>query len=733
MPQLVWKDVTVAEPVDASTLAKTQPLPPPSSQVLALLASYPPPSLPRPVYCPLHSTMANFLGAQGCNSGQTSSTNSIMDNSQNQPHNQSSGLARTPPSTSPSTASEDVGHAPPSTSSNEPSRTPPSTRPSTTSEDVGHAPLCTSSNEPCLPSSNASNNQDSTNTPHGTSAAASSTFGQPEHMSSLAGQQPDFANTSPAGSTSPTAAPPLVGPSPTAPLPVGPSPSSSVPLNSTDDRSISMSGHLNDSGPEPGKKKRSEMGPAEQQLVHQASANRSKKLGAAIGDLLEEQEALFAKTAEDNNISAARVKRLANQAPSLKPKKKVSDYNILFFYKNKELNGDRPSGSKLSSKLIHDAVQKDKELQEIRKSESAMAELRKRYMEDKDDEDVATILAHIGFKSTAIASYFGRGPVDEFLRSEFGVGIQVFTQHFETWLLARNAKLSKKMSVTDMAKDLTRIISRGLSEITGIKDISMNYASYEASICVPYHVAVKDWPSSVPWSYPQKLAADEVRALYTSWTDGKTHWYHLTATEHRTLVCCLDKDGKLDPKEKRKRKAASASAPADEDSDDNSTQSDSSTNNNPRPTKKSKSSRASSSKTASKTTSASRKTSSNSKKQNHSEGSVKRKSKGKEKAVEKKKKKSGKSKKSVRFIADDDEVEEDENHSSYEESDVGMTTSVLASISPYRLDLCIATEIPVRMHINSKQFGAKLSKLHVYQVLITFVSIFPPPEANQGF
>ncbi|KAJ3836307.1 hypothetical protein F5878DRAFT_726879 [Lentinula raphanica] len=69
-----------------------------------------------------------------------------------------------------------------------------------------------------------------------------------------------------------------------------------------------------------------------------------------------------------------------------------------------------------------------------------------------------------------MASYFGRGPVDEFLRSEYGVGIQVFTQHFETWLLARNAKLSKKMSVTDMAKDLTRLISRGLAKITGVKD-----------------------------------------------------------------------------------------------------------------------------------------------------------------------------------------------------------------------------------------------------------------------
>ncbi|KAJ3717369.1 hypothetical protein C8R42DRAFT_644624 [Lentinula raphanica] len=268
-----------------------------------------------------------------------------------------------------------------------------------------------------------------------------------------------------------------------------------------------------------------------------------------------------------------------------------------------------------------------------------------------------------------MASYFGRGPVDEFLRSEYGVGIQVFTQHFETWLLARNAKLSKKMSMTDMAKDLTRLISRGLAEITGVKDIAMNYASYEVSICVPYHVAVKDWPSSVPWSYPQKLAADEVRTLHASWTDGKTHWYRLTASEHRTLVRRLDKDGKLDPKERRKRKAVS-----DERSDDHSSQSDTSADNNRRPAKKLKASRASSSKTASKMSLTSRKTSSDSKKRHHSERSVKgrSKSKGKKKAAEKKK--NSKPKKSVRFIADDDDDEEEEYHSD-EESDAMFSGS----------------------------------------------------------
>ncbi|KAJ3717368.1 hypothetical protein C8R42DRAFT_644623 [Lentinula raphanica] len=354
--------------------------------------------------------MADFLGAQGSNfNGPMSSTNSVADNSQNRPLSQPTGLAQTP-----LTLSEDAQRAPPSISS-------------------------ISSNEHRPASLNPSNNLDpAVNRPErmanpSSSGSASSTVPPPAGPSLSSRTLSCLVTPSLAGSTSSTTSPP-VGPSPsdlvnsssstTSPPvgpsassntpsdlvnsssstilpPVGPSPSSSTPNNAnsshspmlnSSDHSASTSGHVDDNTAEPvRKKKRSEMGPAERQLARQESANRSKKLGAAIGDLLEEQEALFAKTAEDHNVSAARIKRLANQAPALKPKKKASDYNILFFYKNKELNGDRPPGSKLSSKLIHDAVQKDDELQEIRNNESSMAELRKRYMEDKDDDDVATV------------------------------------------------------------------------------------------------------------------------------------------------------------------------------------------------------------------------------------------------------------------------------------------------------------------------------------------------------
>ncbi|KAJ4489753.1 hypothetical protein C8J55DRAFT_486919 [Lentinula edodes] len=493
------------------------------------------------------------------------------------------------------------------------------------------------------------------------------------------------------------------------------------------------------------KKKRAEMGPAERKLAREASSLRSEKLGAAIDDLLEERDLLIDNISKEHNVSSTRVKRLAHQAPGLKAKKKASNYNILFYYKTKRSMA-LPSGSKINSVEVHAAVRADEDLMHIFHNKEAMDELREKYNEDKLDEertvsdylyevvDVSSfgVVVRSSLDSTGVASYFGRGPVDEFLRSEYGVGVQEFTQHYEAWILTRNLKQRGKMSVTDMAKDLVRTISRGLSEITGIRDLPMNYSdaqskstppdlevitnvqemsknswitvksvdtlifepiaggmscmfrviillknplvafisafsdtgkilplpspaptkSIRASIedkfgfigekdsvlhppfatgpiapytgkCKPLSkiigcridracdeqcteaqlgisavgdqrrlmhdqpqslqllgvpqqmefddggqdemVGVIGWPTNIPWKYPQKLAAEEVRALHASWSDGKTHWYRMTASEHRSLVRRLTTEGKLDPKERKKRKPSKSTKHTDGD------------------------------------------------------------------------------------------------------------------------------------------------------------------------
>ncbi|KAJ3765230.1 hypothetical protein FB446DRAFT_795260 [Lentinula raphanica] len=696
MPQLVWKDVVVAEPVDAGSLTNAEDLPPPSSQLSSMLASYPPPPPSHPDYRPSRSSMAEFLDEQptgdlpqsglAINSAGSTAPSSIVPAStasSNSSHSTSlaaagslsilSTNARTTLSLTERNSVSAIAQL--NHSSAATSLTPASS--TAASESTPNSTGFISDDR--RGTSSAADADPLLKVPERSSDVSSNLIATPLPMLTSATHDPQAPSESLANGIP-------------APLPansnntsVDPSAHSAAELPST-----SSNQGLEDSSASVmvKKKKRSEMGPAERQLARQASASRAQSLSTAIGTLLEEQEALVAKTADEHNVSAARIKRLANQAPGLKPKK----------------NANRPSGSKLSSKLIHEAVKEDEDLQDVRNDEAAMAELRKRYMEDKGDEDVAVVrvskrreaktaasqvsafqksvwslllfrphahgiaqsdylyeslditsfgmVVRSSLDSTVMASYFGRGPIDEFLRSEYGVGIQTFTQHFETWVLARNTKLHKKISVTDMAKDLTRLISRGLSEITGVKDITMNYASFEANICIPYRVAIENWPSTVPWSYPQKLAADEVRTLYESWNNGKTRWYRLTAADHRALTRRLKKEGRLNPKEKKRRKAGASSTKTAEGSDnsDSTSESESSTDGDAsRPTKKSK--RATTSSTTRKARAPPKA------KSQKPSSSSRAKLLGKKKATEKQPKKKSSKKKSVRFIVGDDEDE----------------------------------------------------------------------------
>lgn len=106
----------------------------------------------------------------------------------------------------------------------------------------------------------------------------------------------------------------------------------------------------------PRKKKRSEMGEEERKLMRKATQVRSEKLSADIDALLEEQEELLTKYAEKNDISVERIKKLVHQVPSMKPQKKASDYNILVYFKGKELNTSKlPLPLHLLTSLILDS------------------------------------------------------------------------------------------------------------------------------------------------------------------------------------------------------------------------------------------------------------------------------------------------------------------------------------------------------------------------------------------
>ncbi|KAJ3764553.1 hypothetical protein FB446DRAFT_606102, partial [Lentinula raphanica] len=84
----------------------------------------------------------------------------------------------------------------------------------------------------------------------------------------------------------------------------------------------------------------------------------------------------------------------------------------------------------------------------------------------------------------------------------------------------------------------------------------MSYNKYDKLIVIPYKVRLFGWPEEVPFSYPHKLHAEEIKTLFDSLTSGVTHWQRMAAFEHRRYVTELEKSGKLDPQPRARRSDA---------------------------------------------------------------------------------------------------------------------------------------------------------------------------------
>ncbi|KAJ4475803.1 hypothetical protein J3R30DRAFT_3437206 [Lentinula aciculospora] len=85
-----------------------------------------------------------------------------------------------------------------------------------------------------------------------------------------------------------------------------------------------------------------------------------------------------------------------------------------------------------------------------------------------------------------------------------------------------------------MLAEIVCLISQGLREITSISDLAMSYSKYNKLIVIPYKVRLLGWPEDIPFSYPHKLHAEEIKMLFDSHTSGITHWQRMAAFEHHS-------------------------------------------------------------------------------------------------------------------------------------------------------------------------------------------------------
>ncbi|KAE9385826.1 hypothetical protein BT96DRAFT_949569 [Gymnopus androsaceus JB14] len=302
----------------------------------------------------------------------------------------------------------------------------------------------------------------------------------------------------------------------------------------------------------PLKKKRSEMGEEERRLMRKAAEERSEKLAVDINKLLDEQEELFTKYADLNDISMEHIKKLANPLPSMKPQKKSSDYNILVYFKGKEVN----------------AGQRDEDLQEIFQDPEAMKALRQKYDEEKAERRLQPSgLQTCPSKSIAEESTFSSRRQIFCTRSTdatlFGKCPGV---HHEGIAQLQHVG-TRKLYQSEMASEIVHMVTQGLQEITGVANLSMSYVSFAKNIVVPYEVNITGWPDDVPRSYPQRLAADHTKRLYNAWNSGKAHWYCMTPAEAETYQSNAEKNGELEHRVRKKLADAGLKCRHDDDDD----------------------------------------------------------------------------------------------------------------------------------------------------------------------
>lgn len=86
------------------------------------------------------------------------------------------------------------------------------------------------------------------------------------------------------------------------------------------------------------KRKKGAMGPEEKKLARTAAAAKSKKITEAIREYVENVDEQVKRLANDLGVSEERIRQLAGQVSAIKNRKAASNWNILVYFKGKELN-----------------------------------------------------------------------------------------------------------------------------------------------------------------------------------------------------------------------------------------------------------------------------------------------------------------------------------------------------------------------------------------------------------
>lgn len=169
-------------------------------------------------------------------------------------------------------------------------------------------------------------------------------------------------------------------------------------------------------------KKRPLMGSEERKLLKESGASKQEKLMDAINKATTAYEEKLEEIANANGYKVNRIKELVLYVPPIKSRRKVLDWNIMIYFKGKELNdsklcygslvelwsehcfSDKGSGDHKTLEEIRDALQGDDDLMAAMGDKDEMERYREEYYDSKEAEAKGKVQRVSGKSMAQVAS-----------------------------------------------------------------------------------------------------------------------------------------------------------------------------------------------------------------------------------------------------------------------------------------------------------------------------------------
>ncbi|KAG1900423.1 uncharacterized protein F5891DRAFT_1227064 [Suillus fuscotomentosus] len=290
--------------------------------------------------------------------------------------------------------------------------------------------------------------------------------------------------------------------------------------------------------------------------------------------------------------------------------RKMQVKNALVHAKSKEMNADLPVGSRYSLAELREMVASDPKMKDLTREQeaayiSALDEHREkksvgvrsnniaaardvvattdRIVKELDDLRVRTgvyatlfvIRGHIN--DTVQSAMHGTDNSEDFWEDVYEHPMADFLRQYEQWACTQNQNLNERDSLEMVWKQVRKMIIRGLVEVTGKKDIGMNYHNYETAIVETYGVRLVGWPHGVNFISPSNIrTVGDIRKLRDALKARTCYWTVLSPAEIKAHTAelearCSAGDVVHKPRKKRsdagvprKRKAATSTGPSKE-------------------------------------------------------------------------------------------------------------------------------------------------------------------------